>query len=84
MNIRRYVEPIDNEIPHDVEAHLLGGIPERNINDLEILQTFVPDILNRYLKIIRPGYLKLTKPVSELTNEILNDGRIIYRNTGMF
>lgn len=76
MNIPRYVETIDNETPHDVEAHLLGGIPQRNIDDLSILQTLVPDLLNSYLQIIRPGYLNLTRPVSELTNEILNDPRI--------
>lgn len=77
MNIPRYVESIDIEISHDVDAHLLGGIPQRNIDNLKVLQALVPDVLNGYLQIIRPGYVNLTKPVSELTNKILNDGRII-------
>ncbi|MGL5353349.1 MAG: N-6 DNA methylase, partial [Clostridium sp.] len=76
MNITRYVEAIDSKITHDVDAHLLGGIPQKNIDNLLALKELVPDILNCYLETIRPGYVKLTKPVGELTNEILNDGII--------
>lgn len=76
MNIPRYVEAIDTEISHDVDAHLLGGIPQKNIDDLKVLQALVPDVLNSYLQTIRPGYVNLTKPVSELTSEILNDAKI--------
>jgi len=73
MNIPRYVEAIDAEISQDVDAHLLGGIPQKNIDDLSVLQALVPNILNSYLQTIRPGYINLTKPVCELTSEILND-----------
>ncbi|MVX67225.1 type I restriction-modification system subunit M [Clostridium chromiireducens] len=76
MNIPRYVEAIDTEISHDVDAHLLGGIPQKNIDDLKVLQALVPDVLNSYLQTIRPGYVNITKPVSELTREILNDAKI--------
>ena len=76
MNIPRYVEAVETEISHDVDAHLLGGIPQSNIEDLSVLQALVPDVLNRYLQTIRPGYVSLTKPVSELTSEILKDVRI--------
>lgn len=76
MNIPRYVEAINAEIDHDVDAHLLGGIPQKNIDDLSVLQALVPDVLNCYLRTIRPGYVNLTKPVCELTDEILNDARI--------
>ena len=77
MNIPRFVEAIDTEISHDVDAHLLGGIPQKNIDDLTVLQVLVPDVLNRSFETIRPKYVSLTKPVSELTSEILNDVRII-------
>ncbi len=76
MNIPRYVEAIDTEIPHDVDAHLLGGIPQRNIDDLTVLQSLVPDVLKSYMNTIRPGYVDLIKPVCEITSEILNDVRI--------
>lgn len=76
MNIPRYVESIDTEISQDVDAHLFGGIPQKNIDDLSVLQALVPDVLNSYLQTIRPGYVNLTKPIDELTSEILNDVRI--------
>lgn len=76
MNIPRYVEAIDTEISHDVDAHLFGGIPQRNINDLSVLQALVPEVLNKYLQEIRLGYVKFTTQLSELNNEILNHQRI--------
>lgn len=80
MNIPRYVEAIDEEIPQDVDAHLLGGIPQQNIEDLKVLQSTVPDILDRSLKGIRNGYVELLKPVEEISKEILSDARIVEKS----
>ncbi|WP_338552912.1 type I restriction-modification system subunit M [Paenibacillus sp. KS-LC4] len=80
MNIPRYVEAIDEEIPQDVDAHLLGGIPRQNIDDLQVLQSTVPDILDQSLKEIRNGYVELLKPVDEISKEILSDARIVAKS----
>ncbi|AOZ92276.1 type I restriction-modification system subunit M [Paenibacillus crassostreae] len=80
MNIPRYVEAIDEEIPQDVDAHLLGGIPQQNIEDLKVLQSTVPDILDQSLKGIRNGYVELLKPVEEISKEILSDARIVAKS----
>lgn len=72
MNIPRYVSSIDNEIPHDVDAHLLGGIPLKNIEDLKILQAVVPDILENAIEPIREGYVDLKKDIDTLTEEVLS------------
>lgn len=77
MNIPRYIEAVDGEIPHDVDAHLLGGIPRKNINELKILQSTVPDIMEQSLKEIRSGYVELVKPVEEISSDILSDPRIM-------
>ncbi|AIQ15881.1 type I restriction-modification protein subunit M [Paenibacillus sp. FSL H7-0357] len=77
LNIPRYIEAVDGEIPHDVDAHLYGGIPRSNINELKILQSTVPDIMERSLKEVRQGYVELAKPVEEISSDILNDPRII-------
>lgn len=77
MNIPRYVEAIDSEIAQDVDAHLFGGIPKHNIDGLKALQSLVPELLEQSMEEIRPGYVKLTKPVTEITNEILNNEDII-------
>lgn len=76
MNIPRYVEAVDTDIPHDVDAHLFGGIPKRNINELSVLQALVPEVLNKYLQEMRPGYVKLTTGLRELDDEILNHPNI--------
>lgn len=77
MNIPRYIQVNEEEIPHDVDAHLLGGIPQRNIDDLKVLQSTVPDVLKRSLKEIREGYVELLKPVEEISNDVLSDARIV-------
>ena len=76
MNITRYVTSISEEIPHDVDAHLLGGIPEKDIKDLKILNETVPDILAKALKPIRTGYVQLTKEIEELSEEILSSKQV--------
>lgn len=76
MNIPRYVESIDKEIPHDVDAHLYGGIPQANIDELKTLQTTVKNVLDSALKPIRDGYVQLEKTIDELTNEVLTDKNI--------
>ncbi|MBF2558595.1 type I restriction-modification system subunit M [Listeria seeligeri] len=80
MNIPRYVEAIDEEIPHDVDAHLYGGIPQANIDELKTLQTTVKNVLDSSLKSIRDGYFQLEKPMDELTKEVLTDKNIIAKS----
>src|SRR5699024_10182081 len=45
LNIPRYIESIEEEIPQDVDAHLFGGIPRANIAELNVLQSTVPTVL---------------------------------------
>ena len=80
MNITRYVEVIDKEIPQDVDAHLLGGIPQKDIDNLKILQSTVPDVLGKSLKEIRDDYVELLKPVEEISDDILSDNRIVEKS----
>lgn len=80
LNIPRYVDAHSNEIPHDVDGHLLGGIPKKNVEDLEVLQSTVADIVNQSLKEIREGYVELTKSIEEISDEIFKDDRIIEKS----
>lgn len=77
MNLPRYIDAVDQEIPQDVDAHLLGGIPKRNIDDLQVLQASVSELLSAATKEIRPGYVELLKPIAEFTNEVLADKHIL-------
>ncbi|WP_206464552.1 type I restriction-modification system subunit M [Ligilactobacillus pobuzihii] len=76
LNIPRYVEAIDSEIPQDVDGHLLGGIPMKNIADLEVLNSIVKDVLDKALTSLREGYVELNESVNDLTKEVLADERV--------
>ena len=76
MNIPRYVVTKDKEIEHDVDGHLLGGIPERDIKNLKILNEVVPSLLAKALESLRPGYLKLIMDISDLRGEILSSQEV--------
>lgn len=72
MNIPRYVTTIDEEIPHDVDAHLYGGIPEDNIKGLSALHQTVPEILQNAISEKRPGYFELIQPIEEFSEAVLS------------
>lgn len=72
MNIPRYVTAIDEEIPHDVDAHLYGGIPEVNIKSLSALHRAVPEILEKAISEKRPGYFELIQPIEEFSEAVLS------------
>ncbi|WP_312501479.1 type I restriction-modification system subunit M [Lacrimispora sp.] len=80
MNIPRYIEAFNKDIAQDVDAHLFGGIPKKNIDDLQVLQASVSDLLSASMKELRPNYVELTKPIAELMNEILSDKRILNKS----
>ncbi len=71
LNIPRYVQSGEVEIPHDVDAHLYGGIPESNIKELHVLNQVVPDVLAESLQPLRKGYVELTRPIEEIRIEVL-------------
>ena len=83
MNIPRYVIAKSEEIAHDVDAHLLGGIPERDIKNLKILNTIVPDTLINALQPLRTGYFELTKEISELTDDIMESEQVCAKSEEM-
>ena len=77
LNIPRYVEGLEKEIPQDVDAHLYGGIPISNLDRLHTIQNMAPDLLKNFTKEIRPGYIELTAPIEEITEVILNSSSVV-------
>lgn len=76
MNIPRYVQSIEEDIAHDVDAHLFGGIPKRNIDELKILHELVPDVLDDSLEEIRPAYMRLKTSIKDMTEKVLKHENI--------
>lgn len=77
LNIPRYVDPIDEEIPHDVDAHLYGGIPLSQIEKLTVLNIVAKDVLQDALKEIRPGYVELKSTIEQLTVDVLKHKNVL-------
>lgn len=77
MNIPRYVQSIEDDVAHDVDAHLFGGIPRRNIDELKILHELVPDVLEQGIEEIRPAYVRVKTSIKEMTDKVLNHEKIL-------
>ncbi len=77
LNIPRYVQSMEDDIVQDVDGHLYGGIPQKNIDELEILQSVGKDVLQTALCPVRDGYVALKTSAKELTDAILSNARVV-------
>jgi len=64
-NIRRYVDNSDPAEPHDVKAHLKGGIPESEVNALQGYWDNYPGIREQMFAIDSDKYLKFSQVISD-------------------
>ncbi|MDR0899653.1 MAG: type I restriction-modification system subunit M, partial [Lactobacillaceae bacterium] len=77
MNIPRYVEPINDDVPQDVDAHLYGGIPSQNISELSVLNHIVPEIMKSSFSTVRSGYVEMNKEFLLFSKEVLSNTVVI-------
>ncbi len=87
-NIRRYVDNAPPPEPHDVRAHLHGGVPKREIDALERFRANYPDLRRRCFQ-PRPGtdtYLDFTAEVTDrrALADIVNGDRSVAAAHGAF
>ena len=75
LNITRYVEPMETEIPHHVDAHLYGGIPAEDLNRLSVIKTVAQDVLNSHLIEVRKGFFEV-ESIETLQSEVLQSANI--------
>ncbi len=66
LNIPRYIDTSEEEDLQDIEAHLHGGIPERDIDALHAYWEVMPSLRGALFEPLRPGYLNLKVAVSEI------------------
>ena len=71
LNIPRYIDSQEPEDIHDVEAHLKGGVPIRDIEALTEYWKAFPKLKNALFGDLRPGYLQPLVPKQELRKVIL-------------
>jgi len=64
LNIRRFVDNAPPPEPHDVHAHLQGGIPESEVIALKAYFECYSGLNNRLFEPLKDKYLKFTKIIA--------------------
>ena len=72
LNIPRYIDSQEAEDMQDIEAHLLGGIPKRDIEAMEKYWAVYSSLKNELFKTVskRPEYYQLNIANEEIKNTI--------------
>lgn len=70
LNIPRYIDTSKEEDFQDIEAHLHGGIPERDVDALQAYWDVMPNLRSALFAPQRPGYLKLKVSQAEIKPSI--------------
>ena len=70
LNLARYIDTSEAEDIHDIDAHLQGGMPKRDIDALDSWWKVMPLLRGELFEDLRPGYLSLTHPISEVKSAI--------------
>ena len=72
LNLPRYVDTSEPEDLHDIEAHLRGGIPQRDLDALGAWWAVMPSLrASLFESAGRPGYARLTVPEAAVRQRIL-------------
>ena len=66
LNIPRYIDTSEAEDLQDIEAHLHGGIPKRDVDALQPYWQVMPSLCGDLFAPQRPGYLQLKVPQAEI------------------
>lgn len=71
LNLPRYIDSSEPEDLHDIDAHLNGGIPERDIDAFAADWQEMPALRQALFEAERPGYARLRQPMAEVRSVIL-------------
>lgn len=72
LNLPRYIDAGEAEDLQDIEGHLLGGIPQRDVDVLDAYWTQMPALREALFETAgRAGYLQLKLPLADVKPAIL-------------
>lgn len=81
LNLPRYIDSSDPEDLQDIDAHLRGGIPERDLDALADYWTVLPAVRTTLFESAgRPGYVRLKAPVTDVKTAVLGHPEFIAFN----
>lgn len=66
LNLPRYIDSTEPEDLQDIEGHLRGGIPERDLDALNPYWQIMPGLRVALFATLRPGYNQLRLPIAEV------------------
>jgi type I restriction enzyme M protein len=67
LNLPRYIDSTDPEDLQDIDGHLRGGIPERDLDALGAYWKVLPNVRGVLFESAgRPGYARLKSPLTEV------------------
>jgi type I restriction enzyme M protein len=67
LNLPRYIDSTEPEDIQDIDGHLRGGIPERDVDALDRYWKVIPGVRAAlFKKADRPGYCQLKLPIGEV------------------
>ncbi|MGH8085649.1 MAG: N-6 DNA methylase [Lysobacter sp.] len=67
LNLPRYIDSSEPEDLQDIDAHLNGGIPERDLDALDAYWRVLPNVREAlFASAGRPGYAQLALPMAEV------------------
>ncbi|HEY9277098.1 MAG TPA: N-6 DNA methylase [Methylotenera sp.] len=71
LNLPRYIDSTEPEDIHDIDGHLRGGIPERDLDALGDYWEVIPGVRNALFEPAgRAGYFQLKLPIAEVKSTI--------------
>jgi type I restriction enzyme M protein len=74
LNLPRYIDASEKEDIQDIDAHLNGGIPLADVDDMQHWWSALPSLKNAIFKVSRrTGYLEATVPAAEIKPLIQNN-----------
>jgi type I restriction enzyme M protein len=72
LNLPRYIDTTTAEDLQDIDGHLRGGIPERDLDALDGYWRVMPSVRATLFESAgRPGYARLKLPITEVKSAIL-------------
>ena len=71
LNIPRYIDSSEPEDIQDLRAHLQGGIPNRDLDDLQLYWEAFPGLRDELFKPLREGYSELTIGKADIEATVL-------------
>lgn len=73
LNIPRYVSPMSKEVEQDIQAHLYGGIPNRDIEGLDALWSQAVTLKDTLFEDGNNGYSRLKCDLDKLNEVMTNE-----------